>query len=102
MHTRDPLWWGACTPRASQRVGEAHGGPPGRRMEGWECWAAHTRKRGEAWGGQPESGGEWAAKPPHQPAQPQCANYWGPLMQKRHQQKHRRSSRQNTATRHST
>ena len=57
-------------------------------MEGGKCWAARTRKRGEACGGRPECGGEWAAKtvkrPPHQPAQPQCANYWDPLPQKRH------------------
>ena len=28
--------WGACAPRLGQCGGEAHGGPPGRRMEGWK------------------------------------------------------------------
>ena len=55
-------WWGACAPRAGQHAGEAHGRPPGRRMKGQKCCAAHTRKRGEACGGKPECGGEWAAK----------------------------------------
>ena len=78
-HARPTEWRGACAPRAGQHGGEAHGGPPGRQVEGWKCWAARTRKHGEACGGRPECGGEWAAKtvkrPRHQPAQPQCANY---------------------------
>ena len=41
----------------------------------------------------PGHGGGWAGKtvkrPPQQPPQPQCANYWAPLMQKRHQKDHR-------------
>ena len=40
----------------------------------WSDWASRTWQRGEACGGRPERGGEWAAKavkrPPQQPAQP--------------------------------
>ena len=94
---RPTQWWGACAPRAGERGGEAHGGPPGHRMEGWQCWASRARERGETCGGRPECGGEWAGKtvkrlphqPPHQPAQPRCANYWASLTRKRHQQEHR-------------
>ena len=50
-HARPTEWWGACAPCAGQHGGEAHGGPPGRRMEGWKCWAACTRKCGKGCGG---------------------------------------------------
>ena len=51
-------------------------------------WASRTRKRSEAGCGRPEDGGVRTAKtvkrPPQQPAQPQYAKYWAPLMRKRH------------------
>ena len=51
----------------------------------WWCWWW--------WWWRNECGGEWAAnivnRPPHQLAQPRCANYWAPLTRKRHQQEHR-------------
>ena len=59
---------------------------------GTPCGAGHVglthteTQRGSC--GQPGGGGVWTAKtvkrPPQQPAQPQCANYWALLTRKRH------------------
>ena len=56
---------------------------------------ARIRKCGEACGGRPERGGDWAEKtvkrPPQQPAQPWSANYCAPRTRKRHHKEHRPS-----------
>ena len=75
------------TPKGWERW-SAGCGRPVQRVEEQGTWASRTRKRGEAGGGRPLSGGVWAAKtvkrPPQQPAQPRYANYWAPLTHKRH------------------
>ena len=75
-HARPKQLWGACAPRAGKHGREAHGGPLGRRMEGWKCRAARTQKRGEACGGRPECRGDWAAKPQNDPHTDQHSK-WG-------------------------
>ena len=61
-------------------------GRAGQRVEEQGTWAA--QKHSEAGYGRPEDRGVWTAKtvkrPRQQPAHPQYANYWAPLMHKRH------------------
>ena len=73
MHTRDPHSGGGLAPHAQADV-------EGRHMvdhqdagvEGWKCWTARTRKRGEACGGRPESA-KTVKRSPHRPPQrPVC------------------------------
>ena len=54
-HARPMEWWSAGCGRPVQRA------------EAWGTWASRTRKRGEAGGGRPLSGGVWAAKIVKQP-----------------------------------
>ena len=68
--------------------GSVRGGRPGQRVEEQGTWASRTRKHSQAGCGRPEDGGVGTAKtvkrPPQQPAQPQYAKYWAPLLSKRH------------------
>ena len=68
--------------------GSVPGGRPGQHMEEQSTWVSCTRKHSEAGCGRPEDGSVGTAKtvkrPLQQPAQPQYANYWTPLMRKRH------------------
>ena len=65
-----------------------YGGRPGQRVEEQGTWASHTQKHSKAGYGRPVDRGAWTAKtvkrPWQQPAHPQYANYWAPLMRKRH------------------
>ena len=67
------------------------GGRPGQRVE-QGTWASRTQKCSEAGYGRPVDRGVWTAKtvkrPPQQPVQPQCANYWALLTRKRHTMPH--------------
>ena len=61
---------------------------PGQRVEEQGAWASSTRKHSEAGYGRPVDRGAWTTKTVkprwQQPAQPQYAIYWAPLMRKRH------------------
>ena len=61
-------------------------------MEKQGTWASRTQKHSKAGDGRPVDRGAWTAKtvkrPQQQPAHPQYANYWGPLMRKRHTMPH--------------
>ena len=65
-----------------------YGGRPGQRVEEQGTWASRTPKHSEAVYGRPVDRGVWTAKtvkrPRQQPAHPQYAGYWAPLMRKRH------------------
>ena len=68
--------------RAPGSAGMQGGGRPAQHAEGWGNRASRTRKRGEACGGRPGCGEEWAAKtvkrPLQQPAQPPVRQLLGP------------------------
>ena len=61
-------------------------------MEEQGTWASRTQKHSEARDGRPVARGAWTAKtvkrPRQQPTHPQYANYWAPLMRKRHTMPH--------------
>ena len=69
-----------------------YGGRPGQRVEEQGTWASRTQNHSEAGYGRPVDRGTWIAKtvkrPRQQPAHPQYANYWAPLMRKRHTMPH--------------
>ena len=72
--------------RPAVRGKSTYGGRPGQRVEEQGTWA--SQKHSEAGYGRPVDRGAWTAKtvkrPRQQPAHPQYANYWAPLMRKRH------------------
>ena len=78
--------------RPAMRGKGTYGGRSGQRMEEQGTWASRTRKHREAGIGRPVDRGACTAKtvkqPQQQPAQPQYANYWAPLMHKRHTMPH--------------
>ena len=59
---------------------------------GQGTWASRTQQHSEAGYGRPVDRGAWTAKtvkrPRQQPAHPQYANFWAPLMRKRHTMPH--------------
>ena len=67
-----------------------YGGRTGQRAEEQGTWA--SQKHSEAGYGRPEDRGVWTAKtvkrPRQQPAHPQYATYWAPLICKRHTMPH--------------
>ena len=78
--------------RPAVRGKRAYGRRPGQRVEEQGTWASRTQKHSEAGYGRPVDRGAWTAKtvkrPRQQPAHPQYANYWAPLMRKRHTMPH--------------
>ena len=78
--------------RPAVRGKGTYGGRSGQRVEEQGTWASCTRKHSEAGYGQTVDRGAWTAKtvkqPQQQPAQPQYATYWVPLMRKRHTMPH--------------
>ena len=74
--------------RPAVRGKRTYGGRPGQRVEEQGTWASRTQKHSEAGYRRPVDRGTWTAKkvkrPRQQPAHPQYANYWAPLMRKRH------------------
>ena len=78
--------------RPAVRGKKTYGGRPGQRVEEQGTWASRTQKHSEAGYGRPVDRGAWTAKtvnrPQQQPAHPQYANYWAPLMRKRHTMPH--------------
>ena len=76
--------------RPTVRGKRTYGGRPGQRVEEQGTWAA--QKHSEAGYGRPVGRGVWTAKtvkrPRQQPAHPQYANYWAPLIRKRHTMPH--------------
>ena len=78
--------------RPAVRGKRTYGGQPGQRMEEQGTWASCTQKHSEAGYRRPVDRGVWTAKtvkqPRQQPAHTQYANYWAPLMRKRHTMPH--------------
>ena len=78
--------------RPAARGKMTYGGRPGQRVEEQGTWASRTQEHSEAGYGRPVDRGAWTAKtvkrPQQQPAHPQYANYWAPLMRKRHTMPH--------------
>ena len=70
--------------RPAVRGKRTDGGQPGQHVEEQGTWASHTQKHSEEGYGRPVDRGAWTAKtvkrPWQQPAHPQYANYWAPLM----------------------
>ena len=87
-----------CTTHSEGVIGPHARGGVGRRVaESGQHAEAGGRngpwRRGEACGGRPGRGGGVGSKRTNDPRDnqhnPQCANYWAPLMRKRHQREHR-------------
>ena len=78
--------------RPAVRGKGTYGGRSGQRVEEQGTCASRTRKHSEAGYGRPVDRGTWTAKtvkrPRQQPAQPPYADYWAPLMPKRHTMPH--------------
>ena len=78
--------WEPIRGRPAVRGKRTYGGRPGQRVEEQGTWA--SQKHSEAGYGRPVDRGVWTAqtvkRPRQQPAHPQYANYWAPLMRKRH------------------
>ena len=76
-----------------------YGERSGQSVEEQGTWASRTGKHSEAGDGRLVDRGAWTAKtvkrPRQQPAQPQYANYWTPLMRKRHTMPHPAQPRHN-------
>ena len=84
--------WECIRGRPAVRGKRTYGGQPGQRVEEQGTWASRTQKHSEVGYGRPVDRGTWTAKtvkrPRQQPAHPQYANYWAPLMRKRHTMPH--------------
>ena len=82
QHEREPI-----RGRPAVRGKRTYGGRPGQRVEEQGTRASRTQKHSEAGYGRPVDRGVWTAntvkRPRQQPAHPQYANYWAPLMCKR-------------------
>ena len=78
--------------RPAVRGKRTYGGRLGQCVEEQGTWASRTQNHSEAGYGRPVDRGAWTAKtakrPRQQPAHPQYANYWAPLMRKRHTMPH--------------
>ena len=83
---------GGIRSRPAVRGKGTYGERRGQRMEEQGTWASCTQNHSEAGYGRPVDRGVWTAKtvkqPRQQPAHPQYANYWAPLMRKRHTMQH--------------